>query len=129
MTIRTNYFHKTLCFNGFFESSFENSKNGTSQETISPGEYADPDANFDVAQILTPEQKHTLQTNSLDSLSLAQGKMPIIIFSHGMGGAPDDYCILLEEIASHGYVVLNLHHYSSSGSVPSGEKSIRDKDS
>jgi dienelactone hydrolase len=46
-----------------------------------------------------------------------------------MGGAPDDYCILLEEIASHGYVVLNLHHYSSSGSVPSGEKSIRDKDS
>ena len=94
-------------------------------KTINPGEYANLDANFDTAQLVTPEQKHTLLTNSLDSLVLSREGMPIIIFSHGMGSIPGDYRILLEEIASHGYVILNLHHPSSSEYVPFGKESMK----
>ena len=37
-------------------------------------------------------------------------KFPILLFSHGYTGIPSAYTALLEDLASHGYVVLSLVH-------------------
>ena len=66
---------------------------------------------------LSQEQIQTLHTHSVDSLNPV-GKMPILIFSHGLGVDPTEYRPLLEELASHGYLVLSLNHPSSSGYAP-----------
>jgi pimeloyl-ACP methyl ester carboxylesterase len=43
---------------------------------------------------------------------------PVIIFSHGMGVSSAHYRPLLEELASHGYVVLSLTHPSGVEDLP-----------
>jgi dienelactone hydrolase len=67
--------------------------------------------------LLSTEQRQSLHTHSIDRIEPV-GKMPILIFSHGMGVDPLLYRPLLEELASHGYVVLTLNHPSSSGYAP-----------
>lgn len=37
-------------------------------------------------------------------------KLPVLVFSHGFGGIPSSYTALLEDLASHGYVVLSVVH-------------------
>ncbi len=66
---------------------------------------------------LSQEQIQTLHTHSVDSLNPV-GKMPVLIFSHGWGVNPAEYRPLLEELASHGYIVFSLNHPSSSGYAP-----------
>lgn len=41
------------------------------------------------------------------------GKLPIIIFSHGLGGSRDGYQYLGQYWASHGYVAVHLTHHGS----------------
>jgi predicted dienelactone hydrolase len=43
----------------------------------------------------------------------AKGKLPIIIFSHGLGGSREGYGYLGEYWASHGYVAVHLTHLGS----------------
>jgi dienelactone hydrolase len=43
----------------------------------------------------------------------AKGPMPIIIFSHGLGGSRDGYSYLGKYWASHGYVAVHLTHIGS----------------
>ena len=74
-------------------------------------------ANLPLQSALSRDQLHTLVTHSLGSLQ-PYGKMPVLIFSHGLGVDPVEYRILLEEIASHGFAVLSLNHPSSSGHAP-----------
>ena len=54
-------------------------------------------------------------------------KGPILIFSHGMGADPIQYRPLLNEIASHGYVVLSVAHPSAIEDVdlPPAEEAAR----
>lgn len=66
---------------------------------------------------LNPEQIQTLCTHSQDGIDPV-GKMPILIFSHGYGVDPMEYRPFLEELASHGILVLSLNHPSSSGYAP-----------
>lgn len=70
-----------------------------------------------LTKALNAEQLQTLHTHSLDAIEPI-GKMPVVIFSHGFGVNPTHYQPLLEEIASHGYLVLSLNHPSSSGYAP-----------
>ncbi|HEX3531922.1 MAG TPA: hypothetical protein VH988_33100 [Thermoanaerobaculia bacterium] len=37
-------------------------------------------------------------------------KLPVLVFSHGIGGIPSSYTALLEDLASHGYAVLSIVH-------------------
>jgi predicted dienelactone hydrolase len=37
-------------------------------------------------------------------------KLPVLVFSHGIGGSPSSYTALLEDLASHGYAVLSVVH-------------------
>lgn len=43
-------------------------------------------------------------------LSDAQAAFPVLIFSHGYWGSPDQNTAQVEELASHGYVVLSIGH-------------------
>lgn len=44
-------------------------------------------------------------------LSLTQNKYPVVLFSHGLYGMPSDtYMVFLEELASHGYIVIGIDH-------------------
>lgn len=38
---------------------------------------------------------------------------PLLLFSPGLGNSPEDYVHLVEELASHGYIVLALNHPGS----------------
>src|SRR4051795_3366238 len=43
----------------------------------------------------------------------ATGPVPLIIFSHGLGGSRDGYSYLGNEWASHGYVSAHIQHLGS----------------
>jgi hypothetical protein len=48
-----------------------------------------------------------------------QGKpFPVLLFSHGLGQSPFAYTIQIEELASHGYVVVALSHVGDALAVP-----------
>lgn len=51
--------------------------------------------------------------------------MPVIVFSHRLDGNPTDYRALLEELASHGYIVVSLNHPSSSSYAPFSEETLQ----
>ena len=42
-----------------------------------------------------------------------QEDFPVIIFSHGLGGNVDFYSAYLEDLASHGYIVIGIDHTNS----------------
>lgn len=43
----------------------------------------------------------------------ADGPLPAIVFSHGLGGSRDGYAYLGRHWASHGYVVVHVQHHGS----------------
>ncbi|HEY9182908.1 MAG TPA: hypothetical protein VIQ99_06895 [Gammaproteobacteria bacterium] len=44
------------------------------------------------------------------SLAAAQRRYPVLIFSHAMGGYPEQNTALVEHLVSHGYVVMAVNH-------------------
>ena len=46
----------------------------------------------------------------------APARFPVIVFQHGYTGLPSSYTTLLEDLASHGWIVLNvIHPYEAAG--------------
>ena len=46
------------------------------------------------------------------------GRFPVILFQHGYTGLPSSHTALMEDLASHGWVVLNLiHPYEATGAM------------
>ncbi|MCF6280371.1 MAG: hypothetical protein L3J14_08495 [Flavobacteriaceae bacterium] len=64
-----------------------------------------------------------VNTHTYIKPSVAKGKFPVLIFSHGSYSQASGYYALIEEIVSHGYIVLNINHtYESTGTLfPDGE--------
>ena len=63
-----------------------------------------------------PEVYRNLMTNSCKGvpMSRAEKSFPVLIFSHGWGEHFSQNTILMEELASHGYIVFSIgHHYES----------------
>lgn len=55
----------------------------------------------------------TIKANAYSNVPLSQARKtyPIILFSHGLLGLPSDmYVSLLENLASHGYIVIGIDH-------------------
>lgn len=74
---------------------------------------------------INAQQIQTLHTHALDIDRLDPVEnMSILIFSHGMGVDPIIYRPLLEELASHGFIVLNLNHPASSNHAPFSEEAL-----
>jgi hypothetical protein len=74
---------------------------------------------------LTEQQVQTLHTHALDldHLDLLEN-MSILIFSHGMAVDPIVYRPLIEELASNGFVVINLNHPASSNHAPFSQEAF-----
>ncbi|HJQ39516.1 MAG TPA: hypothetical protein VKB93_20425, partial [Thermoanaerobaculia bacterium] len=55
-------------------------------------------------------------------LSSARRRYPLILFSHGLGSVAGLYSTLLENLASHGYVVAGINHpyFSAAMRLPDG---------
>jgi predicted dienelactone hydrolase len=52
-------------------------------------------------------------------------KLPVLIFSHGYTGVASAHAALLEDLASHGFVVLSVNHsYESTGAVLDGGRDV-----
>lgn len=73
-----------------------------------------------------------IKTNAYRNAPLANTKStyPVVLFSHGLLGMPSDmYTVLLEDLASHGYIVIGIDHpylnmltlYSNGKAVTCGE--------
>lgn len=61
-------------------------------------------------------------------IPVADGQFPVLIFSHGYGSKATGYYALLTEIASQGYVIINMNHtYESLGvTFPDGRMKFFD---
>jgi predicted dienelactone hydrolase len=46
----------------------------------------------------------------VDAVPRRGARLPLVVFSHGFGGAAAAYTALVEDLASHGYVVLSVIH-------------------
>lgn len=59
-----------------------------------------------------------VETYAYKDIPVAEGTYPVLIFSHGYGSKATGYYALLSEIASHGYVIINMNHtYESLGTT------------
>lgn len=68
------------------------------------------------ALVLSDTNDRIMRTNSRRDAAMALGaKYPVVLFSPGLGMVAEYYSGLLEEIASHGYVVVGINHPSISG--------------
>lgn len=74
--------------------------------------------------------KH-VRTNSYPDAPLIAGpsRLPVVFYSHGYGAFLQQNTVLMEHLASHGYVVFSVQHTYDSGATvfPSGEVAPVDK--
>jgi pimeloyl-ACP methyl ester carboxylesterase len=61
----------------------------------------------------------SFSTNAYDNAPMAlEGKpFPVLLFSHGLGQSPFTYSIQIEDLASHGYIVVALSHVGNAVAV------------
>jgi pimeloyl-ACP methyl ester carboxylesterase len=82
------------------------------------------EANFAAKYLQFPPLYKDLKTNSGRDVPVSsrEKKYPILIFSHGWGEHYSQNTILMEELASHGYIVFSIaHHYECKfSSYPDG---------
>ncbi len=71
-----------------------------------------------------------VETNVYRDIQIADGRFPILIFSHGYHSKANGYYALLSEVVSHGYVLFAINHtYESSGTTfPDGSEVYIDYD-
>ncbi len=86
--------------------------------------FLNAEAEFAMKYLQFPEIFADLKTNSSrdEPLSPKENKYPILIFSHGWGEHYSQNSILMEELASHGYIIFSIaHHYECKfSSFPDG---------
>ncbi len=66
-------------------------------------------------KIYWPGQAQAISTGVKPSAS--NGKLPLIIFSHGLGGTRNGYSYLGRYLASHGYIAVHVQHAGSDRAV------------
>ena len=71
-----------------------------------------------------------METHTFQSPEIADGKFPVLVFSHGYYSKANGYYALIEEIVSQGFVVFGINHtYESVGSLfPSNETKFYSKE-
>jgi dienelactone hydrolase len=98
-------------------------------ETSKPEPYL-RNIDFAVKYLILPEAMRSLETNSaLDiAISTNEEKYPVLVFSHGWGEQNSQNTILMEELASRGFIVFSVaHHYECKYSeYPDGKISYID---
>ncbi|MEO1261472.1 MAG: hypothetical protein AAFZ15_21895 [Bacteroidota bacterium] len=71
-----------------------------------------------------------VKTYVFPDIPIADNSFPVLIFSHGYGSKATGYYALLSEIASQGYIIINMNHtYESLGvTFPDGREKYFDYD-
>lgn len=64
-----------------------------------------------------PDQLTKMKKQSFHNANAREGKFPVVFFSPGLGISSLFYTALLEEVASHGYIVVAFSHPFMSGNV------------
>ena len=86
--------------------------------------FLDAESEFAMKYLQFPEIFKNLRTNSSRDVPMSskENKYPILIFSHGFGEHYSQNTILMEELASHGYILFSIsHHYECKfSSFPDG---------
>ena len=86
--------------------------------------FLDAESEFAMKYLQFPEIFKNLRTNSSRDVPISskENKYPILIFSHGFGEHYSQNTILMEELASHGYILFSIsHHYECKfSSFPDG---------
>lgn len=114
-----------------FDNSGESSREITvkawypSDDRTEPEKYLlDAEAEFAMKYLRFPALFKDLISNSSRDVPVSskQDRYPILIFSHGWGEHYSQNTILMEELASHGYIVFSIsHHYECKfSSYPDG---------
>jgi hypothetical protein len=95
--------------------------------------FLNAEAEFVMKYLQFPEIYKDLKTNSSRDVPLSskENKYPILIFSHGWGEHYSQNSILMEELASHGYIIFSIsHHYECKfSSFPDGRLKYIDMNS
>jgi len=78
-------------------------------KNCTPAEYTSPGIWNYLAQ-LEKVPAPQVKTNSCRDATLATGKHPVVVFTHGYTGTFTDYTFLFEDLASRGYVVASVNH-------------------
>lgn len=93
-------------------------------ESNSEPYFLDAESEFAMKYLQFPEIFKNLKTNSNRDVPMSskENKYPILIFSHGFGEHYSQNTILMEELASHGYILFSIsHHYECKfSSFPDG---------
>jgi predicted dienelactone hydrolase len=59
-----------------------------------------------------------VKTNTFTAPEIVNGQFPVLLFSHGSYSKASGYYAIIENIVSHGYIVLNINHtYESTGTL------------
>ncbi len=71
-----------------------------------------------------------VNTHVYRDATIAAEAFPVLLFSHGYGSNASGYYAMLTEIASHGYIIINMNHtYESLGATfPDGSVKLFDYD-
>ena len=83
-----------------------------SEKKLNPEPYF-LNADFAIKYCMFSEIFRDLKTNSGRDLPLSSGenKYPVLVFSHGWGEHFSQNSILMEELASHGYIIFGIAHH------------------
>ena len=74
---------------------------------------------------LADVRTHAYVDAAVAAPSAAGARFPVLIFSHGYTGIPSSYTALLEDLASHGYVVLSVvHPYEATAATLDGGRTV-----
>jgi predicted dienelactone hydrolase len=59
-----------------------------------------------------------VRSHSYANASVARGRYPVLIFSHGYLSTPWQNTVQMEELASHGFIVFSIGHTYESAAIP-----------
>jgi pimeloyl-ACP methyl ester carboxylesterase len=104
-----------------FDNSGESNREITGKAWYPADEKSNPspylhNADFAIKYCMFSEIFRDLKTNSGRDLPVSsrEKKYPVLVFSHGWGEHFSQNSILMEELASHGYIIFSIaHHYES----------------
>lgn len=70
-----------------------------------------------------------IETHTYQEPRIAEGKFPVLVFSPGINSNATGYYSLLEELSSHGFIIININpSYESTGSLyPDGTMQFYDQ--
>ena len=95
---------------------FKNSKLYSTDENMGEENFDGDSSSYERAKVAAFENYISSNTLSHKDVKPEDGEFPIIIYQQGLGGTIDENSLLLEYLASNGYIVINSAFQEADGS-------------